>query len=71
MRAIASERSLQPAQIALAWLLGKPGVSAPIIGATKLRHLDEAVPALEVNLTGDETARLEAPYCPHSDGDYT
>jgi aryl-alcohol dehydrogenase-like predicted oxidoreductase len=71
VRAIASERSLQPAQIALAWLLGKPGVSAPIIGATKLRHLDETVPALEVTLTGDETARLEVPYCPRSDGDYT
>jgi aryl-alcohol dehydrogenase-like predicted oxidoreductase len=71
VRAIAIERSLQPAQIALAWLLGKPGVSAPIIGATKPRHLDEAVPALEVALTADETARLEAPYSPHSDGDYT
>jgi 1-deoxyxylulose-5-phosphate synthase len=71
VRAIASERSLQPAQIALAWLLGKPGVSAPIIGATKRRHLDETVPALEVTLTDDETARLEAPYCPRSDGDYT
>jgi aryl-alcohol dehydrogenase-like predicted oxidoreductase len=71
VRAIAIERSLQPAQIALAWLLGKPGVSAPIIGATKPRHLVEAVPALEVALTADETARLEAPYSPHSDGDYT
>jgi aryl-alcohol dehydrogenase-like predicted oxidoreductase len=71
VRAIANERSLQPAQIALAWLLGKPGVSAPIIGATKPRHLDEAVPALEVALTADETARLEAPYSAHSDGDYT
>ena len=71
VRAIANERSLQPAQIALAWLLGKPAVSAPIIGATKPRHLDEAVPALEVALTADETARLEAPHSPHSDGDYT
>jgi 1-deoxyxylulose-5-phosphate synthase len=71
VRAIAIERSLQPAQIALAWLLGKPGVSAPIIGATKPRHLDETVPALEVTLTADEIARLEAPYSPHSDGDYT
>jgi aryl-alcohol dehydrogenase-like predicted oxidoreductase len=71
VRAIASERSLQPAQIALAWLLGKPGVSAPIIGATKLRHLDDAFPALDLAMTDDETARLEAPYSPHSDGDYT
>ncbi len=69
--AIATERSLPPAQIALAWLLGKPGVSAPIIGATKPRHLEEATPALEVTLTADETARLEARYSPHSDGDYT
>ena len=71
VHAIAIERSLPPAQIALAWLIGKPGVSAPIIGATKPRHLDEAIPALEVALTADETARLEAPYSPPSDGDYT
>ena len=71
VRAIATQRSLPPAQIALAWLLGKPGISAPIIGATQARHLDEAVPALEVTLTGDETARLEAQYRPHLDGEYT
>jgi aryl-alcohol dehydrogenase-like predicted oxidoreductase len=71
VRAIAIQRSLPPAQVALAWLLGKPGVSAPIVGATQARHLDEAVPALEVTLTGDETARLEAQYRPHFDGEYT
>ena len=71
MRAIATQRSLPPAQIALAWLLGKPGISAPIIGVTQARHLDEAVPALEVTLTGDETARLEAQYRPRFDGEYT
>src|ERR1700678_1180003 len=71
VRAIATQRSLPPAQIALAWLLGKPGISAPIIGATQARHLDEAVPALEVTLTGDETARLEAQYRPRFDGEYT
>jgi 1-deoxyxylulose-5-phosphate synthase len=71
VRAIALQRSLAPAQIALAWLLGKPGVSAPIIGATQLRHLDEAVPALDITLTEDETARLEARYRPHFDGEYT
>ena len=71
MRAIATQRSLPPAQIALAWLLGKPGISAPIIGATQARHLDEAVPALEVTLTGHETARLEAQYRPRFDGEYT
>jgi 1-deoxyxylulose-5-phosphate synthase len=71
VHAIAFQRSLPPAQIALAWLIRQPGVSAPIIGATKPRHLDEAIPALEVAMTDDETARLEAPYSPHSDGDYT
>ena len=71
MRAIAIQRSLPPAQIALAWLLGRPGISAPIIGATQARHLDEAVPALEITLTGDETAQLEAQYRPHFNGEYT
>jgi 1-deoxyxylulose-5-phosphate synthase len=71
VHAIAIERSLPPAQIALAWLIGQPGVSAPIIGATKPHHLIEAIPALEVAMTDDETARLEAPYSPHADGDYT
>jgi aryl-alcohol dehydrogenase-like predicted oxidoreductase len=71
VHAIAFQRSLPPAQIALAWLIRQPGVSAPIIGATKPRHLDEAIPALEVAMTDDEAARLEAPYSPHSDGDYT
>ncbi|MGH8145865.1 MAG: aldo/keto reductase [Rhodanobacteraceae bacterium] len=66
VRALAAERGLSPAQIALAWLLGKPGVSAPIVGATKLRHLEEAVAAVEVSLGDDETARLEAPYRPHT-----
>jgi 1-deoxyxylulose-5-phosphate synthase len=71
VRAIATQRSLPPAQIALAWLLAKPGISAPIIGATQTRHLDEAVLALEVTLTSDETAQLEAHYLPHFDGEYT
>jgi len=53
------------------WHASKPGVSVPIVGATPARHLDEAVPALEVTLTGDETARLEAQYRPHFDGEYT
>jgi 1-deoxyxylulose-5-phosphate synthase len=71
VRAIAIQRSLPSAQIALAWLLCKPGVSAPIVGATQARHLDEAVPALEVTLTSDETTRLETQYRPHFDGEYT
>jgi aryl-alcohol dehydrogenase-like predicted oxidoreductase len=65
LRQVAEERRLPQAQIALAWLLGKPGVSAPIVGATKLPHVDDAVAALEVTLTEDEVARLEAPYRPH------
>jgi len=71
VHAIAIQRSLPPAQIALAWLLSQPGVSAPIVGATQARHLDQAVPALDVTLTGDETARLEAGYRPHFDGEHT
>ncbi|HET7308365.1 MAG TPA: aldo/keto reductase [Gammaproteobacteria bacterium] len=65
VRAIAAERNLAPAQIALAWLLGKPAVSAPIVGATKLPHLEQAIAALDVTLSEDEVAQLEAPYRPH------
>jgi len=66
VRAIAGERGVSPAQIALAWLLGKPGVTAPIVGATKTQHLDDAVATVEVKLSDEEVARLEAPYQPHS-----
>ena len=65
LRAVAAERGLAPAQVALAWLLGKPGVTAPIVGATRLAHLEDAIAALKVRLNGDEVARLEAPYRPH------
>jgi aryl-alcohol dehydrogenase-like predicted oxidoreductase len=65
LRALAAERGLTSAQIALAWLLGRPGVTAPILGATKSRHLDEAVAAVEVKLSDEEVARLEAAYQPH------
>jgi aryl-alcohol dehydrogenase-like predicted oxidoreductase len=65
VRALAAERGLPPAQIALAWLLGKPAVTAPIVGATKLHHLQDAIAAVEVTLNQDEVARLEAPYRPH------
>jgi 1-deoxyxylulose-5-phosphate synthase len=65
VRAVAAGRGLPPAQIALAWLLGKPAVAAPIVGGTKLRHLEDAIAAVEVTLSGDEVARLEAPYRPH------
>jgi aryl-alcohol dehydrogenase-like predicted oxidoreductase len=65
VRAVADVRGLPPAQIALAWLLSKPAVSAPIVGATKPGHLEDAVAAMDVTLSQDEIARLEAPYRPH------
>lgn len=66
VRVVAAERGLPPAQIALAWLLGRQGVTAPIVGATKQRHLEDAVAAVQVRLSEDEVARLEAPYRPHA-----
>jgi aryl-alcohol dehydrogenase-like predicted oxidoreductase len=65
VRAVAGERGLPPARIALAWLLGKPAVSAPIVGATRLSHLDDAIAAVDLTLTDEEVARLEAPYLTH------
>jgi 1-deoxyxylulose-5-phosphate synthase len=62
---VAAERQVGRAQIALAWLLSKPVVTAPIIGATKLEHLEDAVAAVELELTAEEIARLEEPYIPH------
>jgi aryl-alcohol dehydrogenase-like predicted oxidoreductase len=65
VRAVAGERGLPQARIALAWLLGKPAVTAPIVGATKVSHLDDAIAAVDVTLSEEEVARLEAPYRPH------
>ena len=62
--AVAKEKSVSPAQVALAWLLHK-GVTAPIIGATKPEHIDEAVEALNIRLTAEDMTRLEAGYKPH------
>jgi aryl-alcohol dehydrogenase-like predicted oxidoreductase len=62
---VAAERGLPNAQIALAWLLGQPGVTAPIVGASKPRHLEDAVAALSVTLGDDERRRLEELYQPH------
>jgi aryl-alcohol dehydrogenase-like predicted oxidoreductase len=62
---VAGERGLPPAQVALAWLLHKPGVTAPIVGATKLSHLEDALAAADVALSPEEIARLEEPYRPH------
>ncbi|HLY86276.1 MAG TPA: aldo/keto reductase [Gaiellaceae bacterium] len=63
---VAAARGLPTAQIALAWLLHKPGVTAPIVGATKIAHLDDAVAAEQLALEDDEIARLEEPYLPHA-----
>ena len=63
---LAAQRGVPRAQVALAWLLAKPVVSAPIVGATKLAHLEDAVAALELELAADEVARLEEPYTPHA-----
>ena len=62
---IANEKGLPRAQVALAWILQKQGITAPIIGVTKPHHLDDAVAALEVTLDSGEVERLEAPYIPH------
>ena len=62
---LARRRGVTPAQIALAWILRQPGVTAPIVGVTKMRHLDDAVAALDVTLDDDECRALEAPYVPH------
>jgi aryl-alcohol dehydrogenase-like predicted oxidoreductase len=62
---VAGERGVPPAQVALAWLLHKPGVTAPIFGATKLGHVQDALAAEQLELTDQELARLEEPYVPH------
>lgn len=63
--ALAEEHGVAPAQIALAWMLHKPGITAPIIGASKMRHFDDAIAALEISLSDEEMAMLEEPYQPH------
>jgi len=62
---VAAARGVTMAQIALAWVLHNPLVSAPIVGATKPHHLPEAVAALDLHLTADEIRTLEEPYTPH------
>jgi len=63
---IASERGVPSAQVALAWLLRHPGVTAPIVGATKVEHVEDALAAERLELSDDEVARLEEPYVPHA-----
>lgn len=66
VRDVAAERGVARAQVALAWALAKPGITAPIIGATKPQHLADAVAAVDLELTEGEIERLEAPYLPHA-----
>ena len=63
--ALAAEKEVTPAQIALTWLLHKPGVTAPIVGANKLAYLEQALGAVEIQLSDGEIARLEESYVPH------
>ena len=63
---VAEARGVSPAQTALAWMLSKPGVTAPIIGATKMEHLDAAIAAVDIKLSADEIDQLEKPYKPHA-----
>jgi 1-deoxyxylulose-5-phosphate synthase len=62
---VATEAGVSGAQIALAWLLHKPGVTAPIVGATKLEHMEDALAAESLSLSDEQVARLEEPYVPH------
>jgi aryl-alcohol dehydrogenase-like predicted oxidoreductase len=62
---VAEGSGVSPAQMALAWLLHKPGVTAPIVGATKVEQLEDALAAAELSLSEDQIARLEEPYAPH------
>jgi aryl-alcohol dehydrogenase-like predicted oxidoreductase len=66
VQAVAERLGVPRAQVALAWVLRTPGVAAPIVGATRLQHLDDAVAALALELSPDDVAALEAPYVPHA-----
>jgi aryl-alcohol dehydrogenase-like predicted oxidoreductase len=63
---VAAKRGVPRAQVALAWLLAQPGISAPIVGATRLAHLDDALAALSLALTPEELAAVDTPYVPHA-----
>jgi aryl-alcohol dehydrogenase-like predicted oxidoreductase len=63
---VASGRAVSSAQVALAWLLHKPAVTAPIVGATRVEHVEDAISAEGLSLSEDEIARLEEPYVPHA-----
>ncbi len=63
---VAAARGVKPAQIALAWIVSQPGVTAPIVGASRIEQLDQSIAALDIALTDEERQRLEAPYQPHA-----
>lgn len=63
---VAKARGIPRAQVALAWLLSKPVITAPIVGATKLQHLDDALASINVILSPEEISALEEPYVPHA-----
>jgi len=63
---VATQRGVGMAEVALAWLLSRPGVTAPIVGATKLEHLEAALRSLDLTLTDEEQAALDEPYRPHA-----
>ena len=65
VRTAAAARGVPAAQVALAWLFHKPGITAPILGASKPHHLDDALAALKIKLTMEEIRTLEEPYVPH------
>lgn len=65
VKGIAENRGVSSAQVALAWLLSRPGVTSPIIGATKMYHLEQAVDAVDIKLTDEEIARIDECYVPH------
>ena len=66
VRSLAEAHGVPPARIALAWMLHKPGITAPIVGASKARHIEDAVGALSIKLTPEEMKTLEEPYVPHA-----
>jgi aryl-alcohol dehydrogenase (NADP+) len=63
---VATARGVKPAQIALAWILHKPAVTAPIVGASKMEQLDQAIATLDIKLSAEELRQLEEPYEPHT-----
>ncbi len=63
---IAAGHGIPRAQVALAWLMAKPVITAPIVGATRLHHLDDALASVNVKLSADEITSLEQPYVPHA-----